>query len=144
MPNFALRWLINAYHRRGRHQKASTYTKCARLIIASRPVLPRACGHFAGVGLAALGSGYGLAEATVAVDVSAARDFAPKPTPPRRSSPAAEGATWLQVRIDATHQVPRPERSNCAALAWPPKPIMGGKKLDARRGRLRTHDLGFL
>lgn len=77
MPNFALEWLINAYHRRGADIEGIDLHKMRRLIIASEPVhaegMRRFAGTFAGVGLAptALGSGYGLAEATVAVSMSA-------------------------------------------------------------------------
>lgn len=75
MPNFALEWLINAYHRRGADIEGIDLHKMRRLIIASEPVhaegMRRFAATFAGVGLAptALGSGYGLAEATVAVSM---------------------------------------------------------------------------
>ncbi|CKS11485.1 fatty-acid-CoA ligase [Mycobacterium tuberculosis] len=152
MPNFALEWLINAYHRRGADIEGIDLHKMRRLIIASEPVhaegMRRFAATFAGVGLAptALGSGYGLAEATVAVSMSA-----PNTGFRTETHAAAEVVTGgrvlpgYEVRIDAAPGA-RAGTIKLRGDSVAAKAYVGGKKLDAldEEGFCDTHDLGFL
>lgn len=152
MPNFALEWLINAYHRRGADIEGIDLHKMRRLIIASEPVhaegMRRFAATFAGVGLAptALGSGYGLAEATVAVSMSA-----PNTGFRTETHAAAEVVTGgrvlpgYEVRIDAAPGA-RAGTIKLRGDSVAAKAYVGGTKLDAldEEGFCDTHDLGFL
>lgn len=123
-----------------------------RLIIASEPVhaegMRRFAATFAGVGLAptALGSGYGLAEATVAVSMSA-----PNTGFRTETHAAAEVVTGgrvlpgYEVRIDAAPGA-RAGTIKLRGDSVAAKAYVGGKKLDAldEEGFCDTHDLGFL
>lgn len=103
---------------------------------------------FAGVGLAptALGSGYGLAEATVAVSMSA-----PNTGFRTETHAAAEVVTGgrvlpgYEVRIDAAPGA-RAGTIKLRGDSVAAKAYVGGKKLDAldEEGFCDTHDLGFL
>lgn len=149
---FRSEWLINAYHRRGADIEGIDLHKMRRLIIASEPVhaegMRRFAATFAGVGLAptALGSGYGLAEATVAVSMSA-----PNTGFRTETHAAAEVVTGgrvlpgYEVRIDAAPGA-RAGTIKLRGDSVAAKAYVGGKKLDAldEEGFCDTHDLGFL
>ncbi|CAM4404862.1 Long-chain-fatty-acid--AMP ligase FadD29 [Mycobacterium basiliense] len=152
MPNFALEWLINARNRRAANVDGIDLRAMRRLIIASEPVnaenMRRFAATFADLGLAstAVCSGYGLAEATVAVATSAPdTGFRTVTYAGAEIVTCGRVLPGYEVRIDA----PAGERAGTIKLrgdSVAAKAYTDGEKLDAldEEGFCDTHDIGFL
>ncbi|MFC0842466.1 AMP-binding protein [Streptomyces noboritoensis] len=152
MPNFALEWLINARNRPSADIGGIDLQAMRCLMIASEPVnaasMRRFVEVFTGLGLGptALCSGYGLAESTCAVALSAP-DTGFR-TEMHHGTEVVTGGRVLdgyEVRIDA----PPGERAGTIKLRGPSvstTAYIDGKKAGVLDGEgfCDTHDLGYL